>query len=258
MTEPDTPQNMPADRTALAGEYALGLLEGEALDTARRRMLADRAFAADVVWWESALGDLAADGTAIAPDAVVWRAIEQRLVDSVDDADGRVATLPPAPPRQAASNWSMAALVSGAMLAGVSLMLYLSTPRIDPAPASVGDAVAQPAPQLIARLKGAGEGPDVATRIDLARNDMAVNVTGMTLPADGARMPELWVVPAGGAPVSLGMLPAEGSFVRALAPHEATMLVDGATLAITYEDRATAPHDGPTSAIVASGSLMRV
>ncbi len=68
----------------------------------------------------------------------------------------------------------------------------------------------------------------------------------------------VWVVPAGGVPQSLGLIPADGNFGRELTEAEAALLVEGALLAVTYEDSASAPHEAPTTTILLAGPLDEV
>ncbi len=73
------------------------------------------------------------------------------------------------------------------------------------------------------------------------------------LGADGKR-PELWVIPEGGAPRSLGMIRDDGGSL-AIDPAVRPLLRGGATLAITLEDAATGPHAAPTSAPILIGKI---
>ena len=66
------------------------------------------------------------------------------------------------------------------------------------------------------------------------------------------------MVPAGGAPQSLGLIPATGNFERELTQAERAALVDGASLAVTYENATGAPHEAPTTDILVIGGLTSV
>lgn len=252
MTDPDAPEGR--DPIVLAGEYALGLLEGAELGDAKRRLLADPGFAVQVAWWEAhfaGLYDRHGDAVRDAPPAGLWSAIDQRLAN---DISGDAVTRLPEP-RQAVRRWNVAAMVSAAALAAVAVLLYVGTPGLSP-----GDPAAptQAPAQLIAQLSGGEGGPALTTRIDPATGRIALKSAGMGVQLAVGTAPELWVIPAGGAPHSLGLVPTDGTHSRELTRAEAAMIVEGATLAITYEARDGAPHDAPTSAPVMAAALVKI
>lgn len=252
MTDPDAPEAM--DPVVLAAEYALGLLEGAELGDAKRRLLADPAFAAQVVWWDEHFAGLIDHhgGTATdAPPGELWSAIVQRI--DGDAHNGGVTPLPKLSP--AVRGWNLAALASAAALAGVALLLYVGTPGVTP---SDPVAPAQQSAQLIAQLSGGEGGPALTTRIDPATGRIALKAAGMGVELAANMAPELWVIPAGGAPHSLGMVPKDGTHSRELTSAEEAMIVEGATLAITYEERDGAPHDAPSSAPVMAATLVQI
>ncbi len=252
MTDPDAPEGF--DPVVLAGEYALGLLEGAELADAKRRVLADPGFAAQAAYWDAhfaGLLDTQADGSLQSPPVELWRAIDRRL--AADAPGGEVARL--AERRPATRRWNLAAMVSAAALAGVALLLYVGTPDLmggDPA------APAQASRQLIAQLNGDEGGAALTTRIDPVTKRMAMKATKMGVELADNMAPELWIIPAGGTPHSLGMLPANGAQERDLTSAEAAMAVEGAMLAITYEPRQGAPHSAPSSAPVMAAALVEI
>ncbi len=65
-------------------------------------------------------------------------------------------------------------------------------------------------------------------------------------------------MPAGGAPQSLGLIPQTGALQRELTKSERAALVDGASLAVTYEDATSAPHDAPSTDILLIGGSSEV
>jgi anti-sigma-K factor RskA len=252
MTDPDAPEGF--DAVVLAGEYALGLLEGAELADARRRVLADPGFAAQAAYWDEHLAGLfaAQAGDSLhAPPAELWRAIDRRLAG--DAPGGAVARL--AERRPAAARWSWAAIASAAALAGVAVLLYVGTPDLRPADPA---APTQAPRQLIAQLNAEQGGAALTARIDPVTHRMAMKATKMDLALAGDMAPELWIIPAGGTPHSLGMIPANGAQQRVLTRAEATMAIEGATLAITVEPRQGAPHSAPSSAPVMAAALVEI
>ncbi len=240
------------DPDMLAGEMALGVLEGDALAEAERRM-ADRAFAEEVAWWRVRLGALSELARPVEPSEGVWRAISLHL-----DADGHqgadVHRLPPPRERRGPSGWSIATALAGLGAAAAAIALYVTTTG----PAPVAPPVEAPAaqPVLIAQLQGEDGAMRLASVIDPSTGRLSLSIEGLA--AEAGRSPELWVVPDGGAPVSLGLIPQTGSAERELSAEQAGLLVPGATLAVTFEDAASAPHAAPTPPIVLAGTLDRV
>ena len=70
------------DPDMLAGELALGLLDGRERAAALRRMLAEPPFAAEVAWWREALGPLFDEVPAAEPPAGGFDRVE-RMLDGV-------------------------------------------------------------------------------------------------------------------------------------------------------------------------------
>lgn len=228
MDEPLTPAE---GRSALAAELALGVLDGAERAAALRLLLADPAFAEDVRAWEARLAPLHGAWADVTPRDAVWDAVAARIGD-------------PAADRRALGRWRAGALLSGAMAAGLAAVLVL---RPDAAPLPAG-----PMPTAIAQMTGAPDGPLVAARHDPGSTRMTVRIAGLTA---GERVPELWVIPAGGAPVSLGGIAAQGTAIVQMTDAQRRLLVEGATLAITLEPAAGMPHAAPSSAPVAAGKI---
>jgi anti-sigma-K factor RskA len=251
-TGPEGPGPDGGDPDMLAGEMALGVLEGEALAEAQRRM-ADRAFADEVAWWRHRLGALSENAGSVEPSDSVWRAIDLRL--NADDHQGAdIHRLPPPRENRGPSRWSIATALAGLGAAAAAIALYVSTPG--PVPVAPPAEAPAPQPVLIAQLQGEDGVMRLASVVDPASGRLSLSIEG--LDAQPGTAPELWVVPQDGAPVSLGLIPQAGSTERSLSAEQADLLVPGATLAVTFEDETTAPHQAPTPPIVLAGTLDRV
>lgn len=243
----DTP--IPDDAFLLAGEYALGVLEGDDLAAAGRAVLRDRPFAEAVDWWERRLGAMAEAVGEIQPSPSVWKGIEARLA-----ADAPMQAYPLPKPRSGPSGWSIATALAGLGAAAVALALFLYTPRtIERLPPDIALA---PDEQLVAQLQDAESGRKLAGVIDPDNRRLALTIEGFQ--AERGFAPELWVIPQGGAPISLGAIPEAGSFARDISQEEAGLLVAGATLAVTFERDTGARHATPTPPILIAGALDRV
>ena len=231
MAEPLTPEM----RDALAAELALGVLEGEERAQALRLSLSDPDFAAAVAAWRARLDPLCADFAEVSAPAL-WPAIERRLGQG---SAGPGAT--------SLRRWRLGALGSAALAASLAAILLLR-------PASVVEIVRPPEQAIVAQLSGEGDAL-LAASYDPAQGVLRIRAVHMP---QSDLAPELWVIPADGVPRSLGLVSASGlSRVGIAVPHRA-LLHEGATLAITMEPGAGAPHDKPSGAPVAAGKISTI
>lgn len=224
----------PQDRDALAGELALGVLEGAERAQALRLMLSDRDFAARVEQWrahQSGLFDAIDD---VEPPATAWDGIAARI---------GAPTAPAAVPASLRW-WRTGAIGSGAIAA--ALALFIAIPRGEPQPAA-------PQSYAVAQLTGPIEGLRIATRYDPATATLRVRASGM--PATPTE-PELWIVPAGGgAPVSLGQIMRDGETVIMVAQGHRSLINDRAHFSLSMEPRSTTPSARPSADFVADGPI---
>ena len=240
---PDLLEDPPPD---LAAEYALGVLDGAERVEAERLLLADRAFATDVEAWRWRLAALAEEAAAReAPDRV-WPAIARRLDDGgVGGGGGGGGGVVELKLRRALTIWRGAAAFAGAVAAGLAIALV----RPRPTPLVVAPA---PAPLETASLSGAkGSAVAYVAVLDTARRELVLTPAAVS-PTPG-RSPELWVIPTGGKPVSLGVV----AFARPVRVALVAGLGDPArrTLAVSLEPTGGSPTGQPTGPVVATGEL---
>ncbi|WP_010542751.1 anti-sigma factor [Sphingomonas elodea] len=235
MAEPLCPDE---EDIALAAELALGLLDGAELAAARRRQLADPGFAAEVERWALDLGPLALGAVDVPAPTGLWQRIDARLPAG---DPGVVVTL---------RRWRATAIAASAA-AAVLLAILLLRPVPIPVVLPPEPGVTAPQPVAIAQITGT-EGAAFVARYDAGQGMLHVRTDSM--PAS-RRAPELWVIPAGGKPVSLGLVAVRGGRDMAVAPANRALMAEGATLAVTMEDAATAPHAGPSGPPVAAGKI---
>lgn len=219
------------DDIALAGEYALGLLEAAEEAMASARVAADPEFAAEVEAWRMRLHPLLEGVDEQAPKDL-WPRIERSLPVITQDRGARALRW-----------WQAGALVSTVIAAGLAAVLVLQ-----PAPTPLVPAAAP----LVAALSGE-RGVSLAAQYD--GRDGQLLITPVRLDT-GARVPELWVVPEDGKPRSLGLVradrPTRVTIPEALRPH----MHGGVTLAITPEPPGGAPGGTATGPIIASGTIV--
>ncbi|GGJ50891.1 hypothetical protein CDQ92_14835 [Sphingopyxis bauzanensis] len=226
------------ERDALAAELALGLLEGQTRADALRLSLSDPAFAAQVAAWEAKLAPLHDEWADAQPGAAVWSGIERQLADAPTD---KVTAI-----EMRLRRWRAGALLSGAVAAALAFVL-ITQPVPTPTPA---------APQLaVARIESDAAGPLVLARYNQSNGLMQLRIHGFE---PGTLAPELWVIPEGGTPVSLGQIGHAGEAEMTMPPPHRLLMTEGATLAITMEPVSKTPHPAPSSVAVASGKIITI
>lgn len=235
------------DDAMLAGEYALGLLEGEELLTTRGRIAQEPAFAAQVEWWEKELANLADGFAGAEPGAHVWERIKARIDSPDADTSAEVIDLQA---RLRRWQWT-AALTSVAAAVLVAVMAFPSSTTAPPAPdESPALAVRDP---MIATIP-IGE---TGLRLDVTylpdNQDVLISAQGMT--ADGVHDHELWLVREDGEVASLGVVKPGGMVRTALPPEVTEQIHEGSTLLLTAEPLGGKPADKAPGPVVAEGAF---
>lgn len=231
----------------LAAEYALGLLEGEALLAARARYARDPEFAARVEWWETQLSPLLDEIGVMEPDAELWARIERALDDPVVSSE--VVAL-----RKRLRRWQF---VSGiAMAASVAALMFAALPSLR---APVGAPSPTTAPMAQAPLVASIPIADTPLRLAVTylpeRRELLVSAAGLT--ADGVHDHELWLVPDRGELRSLGLVrPGEATRV-ALTRETAALIHPGSQMVLTREPLGGKPPADAAGPVVAQGSFTR-
>ena len=220
----------------LAAEYALGVLDGAERLAADRRAAADPAFAREVEGWQARLAGLV-DEVAPAPaPPAVWAAVSRRL----DDAGGSNVVVLRL--KRSLAVWRGASAAAAALAAVLALALVWPHPQ----PAA--------APVLTARLAGSPKGPTVFVALyDPSRRAIVLTPASVSVLAD--RSPELWLIPAGGKPVALGVAAFDGSVQ--LSPSVGPGVRDG-VLAVSVEPKGGSPTGQPTGPVIATGQLAQL
>lgn len=245
MTDPHSGPDM------LAGEFALGLLTGEELSKARERLVADPEFAAEVARWRGRLAPLHAETDTVAPPQGLWSQIENELRGGATVSATSVNDNQPAP-RQKLLVWKSIAGAMTAIAACLALLLVF-VPRTKVVEVERPSQVT--ATPMVAMLASEGAMKVVASWNPSARQ-LVLAVPGK-MATDPEHSNELWVIPVGGKPKSLGTMPSNSQMHMQLADALATLLQQGATIAISVEPRGGSPTGSPTGPVVASGALNR-
>ena len=219
---------------ALAGEYVLGTLRGRARQRFERLARTNRALMDAVREWEERLLPLAEALPPIMPPARVWTAIQARV-------QGRGE--PPA------SFWSSVGLWRGLALGSLAALVVLSVLVLTPAPERAEGA-------LVVVLAGSDAKPALIASADRSGRYLSVKaVARVDIPAD--RTLELWMLPQGANPRSLGLIDASGAVRVALPGPAEEALRNIPALAVSLEPRGGSPTGLPTGPVLYSGPVQR-
>lgn len=229
-----------SERLPLAAEHALRLLEGEEAMDARRLVASDPAFAAEVAWWEEKLAPLFAEIADQPAPADLWERVTARL----DQPLPAVAAL-----KRQVVRWRIA---TGAAAAAAAVLLALQLRPDAPPPVAV-PGQERAAPLLVASLVGA-EAPEALT-VAFRPSSRELVITPARVEAPAGRTRQLWLIPQGGKPLSLGLVAREGVQRRTLDQALAARFAEGATIAVSDEPVGGSPTGQPTGAVLAAGGL---
>ncbi|WP_255012428.1 anti-sigma factor [Roseovarius sp. M141] len=226
------PYDEDADRV-LAGEYALGLLTPEEAARFEARMVGQPHLRALYAEWAEDFVRLTDD----IPDAAPPAALKARI-----DADLFGAS--PSRRRPFAGWRGILWLVGGAVAATMVLLLAVDDGVLGPQPGNV--------PGYIADIRAEDGSLVLAASYDAASGLLYVErLTGV---APAGRSLELWLIAGENAPVSLGILPEDGT-ARLNVAADLRALMNGGLLAITDEPPGGSPTGAPTGTVLASGPV---
>jgi anti-sigma-K factor RskA len=240
----------PPPDDVLAGEFVLGVLDTSRHRQAQARVDGDRAFAQRVAEWERRLAPWLSDIQPVEPPAQVWARICLRL--GWQDSEP-----PPTSLWQSLSFWRSATVLSTvvAVAAIVWILQSVRTPLPQPPPV----AREQPAPpetgaKPVTPLDRDDGTPGWLASVDVSHGTVLM-VPVPSAPDPQGRVTELWLIPAGKAPRSLGLVSIDKSYTVKVPEDVRAALVTGSVLAVTLEPPAGVPHPAPTGPIIAKGAI---
>lgn len=229
----NTPTKLSEDDISLSGEYALGLLQGEALSDFTRRLDREPSLKAEVAFWESQFAQFSSRLAVEKPATQGWARIEQRLLGKQS--------------QQASKGWlgwltgAWATVATGAALALAANLFMVAQPDSET--------------RYMAVLKS----PDNTTEwlVEASQGGQVKLYQIGDLPAlDALNQPDkafqFWTKPPGAkGPTSLGLVqlgkPLE------LPASALPALVDKQLFEVTLEPAAGSPYNHPTGPILFVG-----
>jgi len=230
----------PALRERLAAEYALGTLRGRARSGFRRRLREDAALAMEVARWEERLMPMASAVAPVEPPRRVWRDIEARIGGSATRSDlaGRLRF------------WRAFGLAASAACAvllavGTTLVQQRALPSTAQFPDSYLAVLSDPKTARAVLVVSAARHGAV---LHVKTLDPAIHVANASL--------ELWALPRGKQPKSLGLVPAAAAGLR-LAAAADQALADVPMLAVSLEPPGGSPTGAPSGPVLYSGPCVK-
>jgi anti-sigma-K factor RskA len=237
--------NEPPSDEVLAGEYVLGVLDTRERRQVQARLETDLEFARRVAQWEERFAPMLADIEPVEVPAAVWTAVCRRLGWSE-------------PERPSSGFWESVSFWRGATVVSTVIAiaaLAFTVERLSTVtPPSVAQQGLEAAPKPVTPLQHDDGTPGWLASVDVAQGTVLMVPVPAAPDAQG-RVPELWLIPAGKAPVSLGAVSITQSHTVTVPQRARADLVAGSTLAITLESATGIPHAAPSSAVIAKGTI---
>ncbi|HEY6256088.1 MAG TPA: anti-sigma factor [Xanthobacteraceae bacterium] len=218
----------------VAAEYVLGVLGAEERRRAQQRLAHDQVFAAEVAFWEERLGVFADAVAPVEPPERAWSRIARavRLPDP---------SKPPESLWRSLVFWRSFAIGSAALaVASIGALTFIEiSPLPRPLLATLGASTGQPA--FVAAVNAGGT---------------SLTVVPAALLTQDPRAMELWLIPAGDKPHSLGLI-TPGQPVRIDVPRDLIgRITPDTALAVSMEPPGGSPTGQPTGPVIASGKLL--
>jgi anti-sigma-K factor RskA len=232
----------PPDDDVLAGELVLGVLDALQRAAAQARAESDAQFARRVRAWEHRLAPWLSDTAPVAAPAHLWLQISSRL-------GWQPAAVRPGL-WQSLAFWRGAAIL--ASLAAV-FAVWLGRPQIQ-RPVAVLPQAVEPGARLVTTLAQEDGTAAWLASVDPAHGTVLIVPIPHAADPQG-RVPELWLIPPGKAPRSLGLVSIEKSHTVKVPLDIVTALGTGSVLAISLEPPGGAPAGAPTGPIIAKGAI---
>ncbi|MEO7052361.1 MAG: anti-sigma factor [Rhodanobacter sp.] len=224
-------------------EYVLGVLDADTRAEVAREVTVSGEAATAVALWQRRLLPLAESIDAVAPAPYVWARIHDELKL---DAPARSATPASRGVWNSLPFWHWLGL--GASAVAVALLVMVNLPPRAPTP------IEAQAGYLAATIQQDNGSTGWVATMDPQHGRMVV-VPGTPLAFAPGKAPELWLIPPGGKPISVGMIALDRPTTITLAPTLLAQLGTTAALAVSVEPPGGSPTGQPTGAVIAKGAI---
>lgn len=226
----------------LASEYALGILTNDEKNRADALFVNDPSFRLMVEEWQERIAPMLDEGGEVPEPEKVWKEVESQLFGEQETGEN-------AP--ENTGFWSNVVLwrrLSFACLAVIALLFSIIALRVGEQRPAQADGSG-----FVAALNLAEDKPTFLVQMNMDTG--ILNIRSANMPKTANIAPELWLIPDVGAPLSLGVIFAEGNTTLNIATSLLPNFKSGATLAVSLETDGGAPNGKPTSPFIATGPL---
>ncbi len=245
----DGPGQTPPSDDVRAGEYVLGVLDGPERRRVQARMASEPEFAARVIRWEERLAPWLLRFEAILPSPQAWAGICAQLGWTAPRSERRTLW-------NNVGFWRAATGV--AIAASLALVVIgLGPARFAPGPTAPVAVTEVPADKPVTVLSQDDGKVGWLASIDAAKGQLLMLPVPSAADAQG-RVAELWLIPPGQAPLSLGRVSHQKAQTVDVPAAYRPALAIGATLAVTLEPEQGIPHAAPSGPIVAKGGIEQI
>ncbi|MDA3913968.1 anti-sigma factor [Oleiagrimonas sp.] len=231
-------------------EYALGVLDAAQRRQIEQQMQDDPELADAVAGWHKRLTPLAEEIAPVEPAPYVWARIVSELGLHPDRQDARIAR-----PTQGGF-WNNLRLwhwigIGASGLAAACLVLLFTIPR---APQPAAPVTAPAARYLVAQIKQDNGVAGWTATVDVGHKSMIV-IPATPAAVTSGKSTQLWLIPPGHKPISLGLIARDKSTRVTLDPALLAQLGHKALLAVSVEPPGGSPTGQPTGPVIAKGSI---
>jgi anti-sigma-K factor RskA len=222
---------------ALAAAYVLGTLPRRARSRLSRVAQTDTVVAGTIRAWEQRLSPLAEAVPPITPSPRLWRRIALRLgLEPVRTKPG--------------AWWTRVGFWRGFAVASFAAALVLGVAQMLPRGES-------PAAPIVVVLAGPDAKPALLATLTRGDRTMTVKAVGAA-PVPSDKSLELWMLPDGAAPRSLGVIPASGVGRVTLPALPDVAFANVPALAVSLEQAGGSATGAPQGPVLYTGKLERM
>jgi anti-sigma-K factor RskA len=220
-------------------EYVLGVLDADARAAVAGEVEANDEAALAVALWQQRLIPLTERLPELAPSEDVWIRIRQQLGwNDTRSTEPRASSF-----WSDARPWRWISLSAGLIAAACVVMLLRAPVR------ETGHGAL-----MVATIRQDNGVTDWTATMDLDRKQI-VMVPAATATIPSGRSTELWLIPAGGTPISIGVFRPDATSVLALNASLLAQLGPTAAMAVSIEPQGGSPTGQPTGPVIAKGAI---
>ncbi|MBN3759391.1 anti-sigma factor [Burkholderia sp. Ac-20365] len=224
-------------------EYVLGVLGDDERREIERAMQHDAGTAESLARWQTRLMPLIDDLADVMPPSHVWNRVQVQL--------GWTQAARPPGLWNSLSFWRWMGLMS--VVAACALAIVL-TRTVSLENAAVPTAGTQ---YLVATLQRQGAGAGWTATVD-AQHAQIVVVPPRDIAIAANQSTEMWMIPPGAKPISLGVIDTQRPTILHVAEAQLQILGPQTTLAVSLEPHGGSPTGQPTGPVLAAGHAEKI